>query len=99
MTATLHYSPENRLIQRKVYADFTRWHTMGVEWTPGRLAYTLDGRRWATVTSRHVPSEPMELAIQAQAGTCGDRYAPCPDASTPRRVALEVDWVKTYAYR
>ena len=99
MTATLHYGAANHQIQRRVRADFTRWHTLGVAWTPGRLTYTLDGRAWATVRSPHVPSEPMELDLQTQAGTCGDRYAPCPDASTPARVTMEVDWVRADAYR
>jgi beta-glucanase (GH16 family) len=99
MTATLHYGAANRQIQRSVRADFTRWHRMGVEWTPKRLVYRLDGRTWATVASPHVPAEPMELDLQTQAGTCGDRYAPCPDASTPARVTMYVDWVRAYAYR
>jgi beta-glucanase (GH16 family) len=97
MAATLHYAPGDQTIARTVHADFTRWHVMGVRWTPGRLVYTLDGRPWATVHSRHVPAEPMELDLQAQAGTCGVPYAPCPDASTPARVDLEVDWVVAYA--
>jgi beta-glucanase (GH16 family) len=72
---------------------------MGVEWTPGKLVYTLDGRPWATVRSRHVPAEPMEFDMQSQAGTCGVAYAPCPDASTPAHVDLQVDWVAAYARR
>jgi beta-glucanase (GH16 family) len=101
MAATLHYGlrPNERIIQRIVHGDFTRWHTMGVEWTPGQLAYTLDGRRWAVVRSSHVPNQRMELDVQAQTGTCGDRYAPCPDASTPGVVTLQVDYVTVYAYR
>jgi beta-glucanase (GH16 family) len=99
MSATLHYGAENRQIQREVHADFSRWHTAGVEWTPGQLVYTLDGRPWGRVRSRHVPSEPMELAIQAQSGTCGDRYAPCPDATTPSTVNLQIHWVRIHAYR
>jgi beta-glucanase (GH16 family) len=99
MAATLHHGEENHQIQRRVRADFTRWHRMGVEWTPGKLVYTLDGRTWGTVESRHVPDEPMELDIQTQTGACGDRCAPCPNASTPALVEMEVDWVKAYAYQ
>jgi beta-glucanase (GH16 family) len=99
MTATLHYGTANHQIQRRVRADFTHWHRIGVEWTPGRLVYLLDGRAWGTVESSHVPDQPMELDLQTQAGTCGDRYAPCPDASTPGRVTMEVDWVRAWAYR
>jgi len=98
-TATLHYGAHDSIVQRTVHADFSRWHVMGVEWLPGRLVYTIDGRRWATVRSRGVPDEPMELALQTQAGTCGDAYAPCPDATTPANVTMQVDWVVAYARR
>jgi beta-glucanase (GH16 family) len=93
VSATLHYGADDRQIQRTVRADFTRWHTVGVEWTPGKLSYTLDGRRWAVVRHPRVPAEAMELAIQSQAGTCGDLYAPCPDSTTPARVNVQIDWV------
>jgi beta-glucanase (GH16 family) len=99
VSATLHYGADDRQIQRSVRADFTRWHTVGIEWTPGKLSYTLDGRRWAVVRHPRVPAQAMELAIQSQAGTCGDRYAPCPDSTTPARVDFQIDWVAAYAYR
>jgi beta-glucanase (GH16 family) len=99
MSATLHYGMDNEQIQRSVHADFTHWHTMGVEWTPGKLAYTIDGKRWGAVRGSNVPDEPMEMDMQTQAGTCGDRYAPCPDSTTPAHVNMQVDWVVAYAYR
>jgi beta-glucanase (GH16 family) len=99
MSATLHYGRDDDQIQRRVRADFTRWHSAGVEWTPGRRVYTLDGEPWGKVRSRHVPREPMELAMQAQAGTCGDRYAPCPDSTTPAKVTMQIHWVRAYAFR
>jgi hypothetical protein len=95
-TATLHYASTNEQIQRSVSADFSQWHTIGVEWTPGLLTYTLDGAPWATVAGAAVPAEPMEMDLQTQAGTCGDRWAPCPDASTPAQVTMQVDWVVAY---
>ncbi len=98
MSATLHFGVHDSQIQRTVRADFTRWHVVGVEWTPASLVYTLDGHPWASIRSRAVPAQPMELDLQTQAGTCGDRFAPCPDASTPRRVNAQIDWVDVYAY-
>jgi len=95
-TATLHYGANNSQTQYSVTADFTQWHTMGVEWTAGQLKYTLDGAVWATVNSPNVPSIPMELDAQAQAGTCGDQWAPCPDATTPAHVNMQIDWVAAY---
>jgi beta-glucanase (GH16 family) len=99
ITATLHYGADNSQIQRTLWADFTRWHVLGVQWTPARLAYTIDGRVWAVVSNREVPAGPMELDLQTQTGTCNDPSAPCPDATTPARVDAQVDWVAAYAYR
>jgi beta-glucanase (GH16 family) len=99
ISATLHYAPGDQTIARTVHGDFTKWHVAGVEWTPRRLVYTLDGRPWAVVRGAHVPDERMELDMQAQAGTCGVAFAPCPDATTPARVDLQVAWVVAYARR
>ncbi len=99
MTATLHFGSADKQTERTVHANFSRWHTLGVEWSPGRLVYTLDRRRWASLASSQVPDKPMEMDIQTQAGTCGVSYAPCPDSSTPSRVDMQVDWVIAYAYR
>jgi beta-glucanase (GH16 family) len=99
ISATLHYAPGDQTIARTLRGDFTRWHVVGVEWTPRRLVYTLDGHPWARVRSARVPAEPMELDLQAQAGTCESVFAPCPDATTPAHVDLQVDWVVAYARR
>jgi beta-glucanase (GH16 family) len=97
MTATLHYGKDDSQIAQTVYGDFTQWHTLGVEWTQGKLVFTIDGRDWWSLTNRNVPAEPMELDIQTQAGTCGNQADPCPDSSTPARVDMQVGWVVAYA--
>ena len=38
----------------------------------------------------------MEMDVQTQAGTCGIVENPCPDASTPAHVNMQVDWVVAY---
>ena len=88
--------------QRTVAADFTQWQIVGVEWLPGKIAFTLNGRVWATVTGASVQSQPMWLAIQEQFAGCERRAAAsslagCPIAGTPERTALQVDWVTIYA--
>jgi beta-glucanase (GH16 family) len=96
--ATLHYGAANTMIGDQTPVDLTRWHTLGVEWTPGKLVYTLDGRAWATVANAHVPSTPMALDIQTQAWACGtSTWEQCPNASTPAHVNLYVDWAVAYA--
>jgi beta-glucanase (GH16 family) len=99
VTATLHYRSDNSQIQRITHVDLTQWHTVGVEWLPGRLIYTLDGRQWAVVRSQAVPDQPMELDLQTQAGTCGVAYAPCPDGQTPAHVNAQIQSVAAYAYQ
>lgn len=90
--ATLHYGPSNNTIQRSVSGiDFTHWHTVGVEWSPGRLVYTIDGTPWATVNSAHVPNVPMSLDIQTQ------YIGGVLSAPTPASSSTEVAWVVEYA--
>ena len=99
IAATLHYGAHDSQLQQTVRVDLTRWHTLGVEWLPGKLVYTIDGRVWATIASAAVPHQPMEMDLQTQAGTCGVSYAPCPDATTPAHVDAQIKWVAAYAYR
>ncbi|WP_235826194.1 family 16 glycosylhydrolase [Candidatus Frankia alpina] len=85
-------------------ADFTAWHTVAVEWLPGRLSYYLDGRNVFTVLPARtqngaatIPStSPMHMALQLDTG-CHDGI-PCRDASTPAHISMYVDWIRTYAY-
>ena len=98
-TGTLHYGASNSQIQKSLSGDFSRWSTMGVEWSPNKIVYTLNGRAWATVTGAAVPHTPMNLAIQTQAGTCGSwAGATCPNATTPAHVNMQIDWAVTYSY-
>lgn len=95
---TLHHGANDSQVQQSVSVDLTRWHTLGVEWTPGQLVYTLDGRIWSTVSSQYVPSVPMVLDIQTQAWACGtSTWEQCVGSTTPSRVNLYVDWVVAYA--
>jgi beta-glucanase (GH16 family) len=95
--ATLHYGSYHTRIARATAVDLTQWHTLGVEWTQRRLIYTLDGRRWVTMSTSGVPTVPMVLDIQTQAWPCAGTWGRCPDASTPPVVRLYVDWVAAYA--
>jgi beta-glucanase (GH16 family) len=81
----------------QIPADATQWHTVGLEWTPGKAVFTLDGEPWGTVEGPQVPAEPMDLALQTQAWYCGHGWEACPDETTPERVDLEIDWAVIYA--
>lgn len=97
--AFLHYGEEDHTIERELTGiDFTTWNTVGVEWSPGRLDYLINGETWATVESDGVPDEPMWLGLQSQAGGC-ERPGfsiECPQVGTPEQADIEIDWVAVY---
>jgi beta-glucanase (GH16 family) len=97
VTATLHYGSNNTMIHNKRRVDLTKWHTMGVIWTPGMIRYRLDGRTWATITGSHVPHQPMHLCIQTEVGPKGKDNT-MPTSRTPSPTRLQIDWVHVYRY-
>ncbi|WP_327085623.1 glycoside hydrolase family 16 protein [Nonomuraea sp. NBC_01738] len=82
---------------RKVLrADFTQWHTVAVDWLPGRLTFWLDGRKVWDYRGPNVPSgRKMGLTLQNDV-VCEPK---CRDSSTPSTVSMYVDWVKIYRAR
>ena len=95
--ATLHYGAGDHATVRHVPVDLTHWHTLGVEWLPGRVTLTLDGRRWATIAGAEVPAIPMVMDMQTQTWPCTNTWERCPGPYTPRTMRLQVDWVVAYA--
>jgi hypothetical protein len=88
-------------VQRTVKADFSTWQTVGVEWLPGEVKYTLNGEVWGSVSGPEVPSVPMWMALQAQAGGCEKKVdagstTPCPNVGEPENADVEIDWVVVY---
>lgn len=93
---TMHYGASastRRKVHGKYNADFTQWQTVGLEWLPGVLRYTLNGTVMATMSGPDVPSEDMWLGIQTRAGS---DLGIGPVSTTPATVDLEVDWVRIY---
>lgn len=86
------------LPQSRIDADFSQWHTLGVEWSHNTIVWTLDGKTEATISSSKVPADKMQLDIQAEANTnCSLPFYSCVTAATPSDVHLDVDWVTAYA--
>lgn len=85
--------------QLLVSVDWTEFHTFGVEWTPGKIIYTIDGTAVGNAAI-NVPSGPMYLTIQDSAtlnSTCGG-FDACVDATTPPETDLVLDWVVAWSY-
>jgi Glycosyl hydrolases family 16 len=102
-TLTVHYcnsSGGNAILpQHTISADFSQWQTLGIDWTPGSIVWTLNGQPEATITGAHVPSGPMFLAIQSETNTncaLSPGYT-CIDPTTPPNVNMDIAWVAEYA--
>jgi beta-glucanase (GH16 family) len=86
-----------KLIPKPV--NFTKWHTIAVDWLPDHVTFWLDGKAlWtvkrATANVNFVPSTPFHLALQNDAGCDGGCQ---PGKGSPAQVIMDVDWVKVYA--
>jgi beta-glucanase (GH16 family) len=90
---TVHHGTQRdrKMIHAEYKADFTRWQTVGVRWTPTRMSFTLNGKVKRTI-SNGVPQERMWLALQSNIG----KYVKV-DARTPRVVDFQIDWVRIYS--
>jgi len=69
------------------------WHTYGVDWQKGKLAWYLDGKLVRNIRSKNVPSQPMHLLLNLAVGGTLPGY---PDKTTPDSVQMLVDYVRAY---
>lgn len=84
-----------RQAQRQLRADFTRWHTVAVDWLPGRLTFWLDGRKVWDYRGPNVP-EGRRMGLALQNDVVCNEWSPCRNGSTPDTVSMYVDWVRIY---
>lgn len=95
--ASLNYSPngegENGFdtsqdnLNTGVYLTDNKYHTFLLNWTPGNITATIDGKVVATFTGSAVPSQAMRLSLQAE-GWINQGSVP-----TSTTDILEVPWV------
>lgn len=96
----LHHGADNNIVGKdSTKTDFTKFHTIAVDWLPNRVTYYLDGKKIFNVTPGQIrtglPTESvMHLALQLDQG-CDD-FIPCRNDDTPKNVVMDVDWVKVY---
>ncbi|MFF5791311.1 family 16 glycosylhydrolase [Paeniglutamicibacter sp. NPDC012692] len=67
------------------------WHTIAVDWSPGKLVYYLDGRQVWQLVDQQVPDEPMYLVMNLAVG--GSFPGP-PDADTRFPAVFGIDHVR-----
>ena len=64
------------------------WHTVTVEWTPGKIVFNVDGKTGSTTSS--VPTVPLHWMLQTE--TEGKK----PASGTAGHI--KIDWVAVYTY-
>ncbi|WP_161623980.1 glycoside hydrolase family 16 protein [Paeniglutamicibacter gangotriensis] len=67
------------------------WHTIGLDWSPGRLDFILDGKRVWRLDGKEVPDEPMYLVMNL---AVGGEYPGDPDQSTRFPATMSIDHVR-----
>jgi beta-glucanase (GH16 family) len=99
--ATVHSGTKEARVRtgQTLAVDMTKWHVVGVEWTPGLLRFTMDDKVWFTVAGTKVPRTPMVLDLQTEVHSCTVTVSACPDERSPSRMNMYVDWVEVYSYR
>lgn len=100
--ASLNYSPngegENGFdtsqdnLNTGVYLTDNKYHTFLLDWEPGKMTATIDGKVVATFTGSAVPSQAMRLSLQAE-GWINQGSVP-----TSTVDVLEVPWVYINTY-
>ncbi|MEU6032500.1 glycoside hydrolase family 16 protein [Streptomyces tauricus] len=71
--------------------DWTDWHTVSTEWTPGHVRFFVDGRETGHDT-RGVPNGPLSWVMQNESALEGPGAAPGSSSQ------IDITWVAAYAY-
>ncbi|HYZ33542.1 MAG TPA: family 16 glycosylhydrolase [Crenalkalicoccus sp.] len=93
-----HGLPET--IGGRYSVDASQWHTYTLDWTPGHIAWGVDGQTLFQTQSwqaADVPDEPMSLGFTGFVAGPQDTWWGQPDASTPAVVDMHVTSVKIEA--
>ncbi|MGV1037674.1 MAG: glycoside hydrolase family 16 protein [Candidatus Nanopelagicales bacterium] len=92
--AAFHHHATSRGTQQhfSTRVSHRRWHTYETIWTPGRVAFRVDGRRIG-VSRKQVPNKPMHWVLQFE--TAIRSQAPSKGANGH----VQIDWIKASRYR
>ncbi len=84
--------------ERALPGDFTAWHTYQMEWRETFVRMSVDGTPlYDSTTSTAgvvLPRLPLHLYFQQMVGP--GEGVPAPNAGTPDRVVMHIDWVRVY---
>jgi licheninase len=88
----IHHGQDDQQVQRTTRADFTKWHTVAVDWLPDHVTFWMDGKRTWTYRGSFIPQRSdMHLYLRNEKKNSFQRTT-----STPRKVSMEVDWIRVF---
>ncbi|MEV5709461.1 glycoside hydrolase family 16 protein [Actinoallomurus sp. NPDC052274] len=88
----IHHGADDRQLAKIARVDFTRWHTVAVDWLPQKLTFWVDGKAVWTYQGPYVPKQAdMHLNLRNETADGFHRMA-----DTPQRVTMEVDWIRVF---
>jgi hypothetical protein len=88
----IHHGPDDKQVQRTIRADFTKWHTVAVDWLPDHVTFWMDGKKTWTYKGSFIPKQAMmQFYLRNEMRTGFHRTA-----STPQKITMQVDWIRVY---
>jgi beta-glucanase (GH16 family) len=88
----IHHGRDDQQVQRTTRADFTKWHTVAVDWLPDHVTFSMDGEKTWTYKGSFIPQQAqMQLYLRNEMRNGFHRTA-----STPDKTTMQVDWIRVY---
>jgi hypothetical protein len=88
----IHHGQDDQQLMKVARVDFTKWHTVAVDWLPDHITFWVDGKRAWTYRGPFVPQRAdMHLYLRNEVKDGFHRTA-----SSPQKVTMDVDWIRVY---
>ena len=88
----IHHGRDDQQVQRTTRADFTKWHTVAVDWLPDHVTFWMDGKKTWVYKGSFVPQQAMmQLYLRNEMRAGFHRTS-----KTPQKVTMQVDWIRVY---
>ena len=85
---------ESRFVQHRTGLDLSEWHVYAARWTDSTVSYYIDGELQGSVNTFDSTRQPMHLLLYNWNTDWEDENMP--NASTPDRLNVSVDWVRVW---
>jgi beta-glucanase (GH16 family) len=88
----IHHGRDDRQVQKTIRSDFTKWHTVAVDWLPDHVTFWTDGKKTWTYKGSFIPKQAMmQLYLRNEMRNGFHRTG-----RTPQKITMQVDWIRVY---